>query len=178
MPRPLALPNAMAAIQVPPSPPLVPTHPLWKLEPTTIPIRAGHGADPGAYLDSVRTCLEQCSKACRVVRLKPQSSLTVAITPRRGGHLLLKVKLYTVDRDQNVGACEWQRRRGCALSFHDSFNSFLRRSIKFASERILGPTCARAAPLRKMHARTLCNPRFGAHMPTNSFLRYPAACSP
>ena len=129
MPPPPLSPNTMATTPLP-SPPPVPTHPLWKFEPTTISISAGHGADPRAYFNAVRECLEQCSNSCRVVRFKPQSSLTVSITLRRGGHFLLKVKLYTVDCDRNVWACEWQRRRGCAVAFHDSFNSFLRKSAK------------------------------------------------
>ena len=113
-----------------PSPPAMPSHPLWRLETTSYLIN-GTGSDPDAYLRGILTCLEQFSKnSCVVVRHKPHSSLKIVVAPRCGGQFLLKIKLYTVDCERGRWACEWQRRRGCAIAFHHTFNAFLRKSIR------------------------------------------------
>ena len=118
----------MTDIAVPP-PPLVREQFLWRLETTSYLVN-GRGSHPNAYLEWIRTCLDLFSKnSCVVVRHKSRSSLKVTVTPKCGGHFLLKIKLYTVDVERGVWACEWQRRRGCAVAFHQVFNAFLRRSI-------------------------------------------------
>ena len=113
-----------------PSPPLVPTHPLWRFQSTTFLANAGPGTDPGAYLRSIQTCIERLSKSCEVVRLKSGSSLKLFVTPRAGGQFLLKIKLYTVGGARATWAVEFHKRRGCSVAFHYLFNAFLRRSLR------------------------------------------------
>ena len=113
-----------------PSPPLVPTHPLWRFQSTTFLVNAGLEADPSAYLRSIQTCIEQLSKRCNVVRFKPGCSLKMSVTPRAGGEFLVKVKLYAMDCARGTWAVELHKRRGCSVAFYHLFNAFLRRSLK------------------------------------------------
>ena len=112
------------------SPPPVPKHPLWRFQSTTFLVNAASGMDPGTYLRSTQTCIERLSRRCKVVRLKPSSSLKVHVTPRAGGPFLLKIKLYTIDCARPTWAVEFHKRRGCAIAFYHIFNAFLRSSLK------------------------------------------------
>lgn len=110
-------------------PPPAPTHPLWQFQPTSFRIDAGRFADPRAYLEWTRHCLERLSKSCKIIQFKP-SSLKLALRPRAGGPFLLKIKLYTVDAERASWVVEFHKRRGCSVAFHHLFNAFLRRSIR------------------------------------------------